>query len=167
MNKEIIISDTRLLLFRALEYGLGAGLMDDVFLNGLKKDGAELSYVFAKRYYGVIQQAYLRHASHCVLGIINIGLIEPSDNLPRNAAEFLLKNGLAGSFREGWSRVLKLVRHTRTAEKSNRKTEFEWEKDFADSFCAEPGRRWIGYDEYRYYMLRYCIKSRGKNKWIR
>ncbi len=162
MNKEIIVSDTRLLLFRALEYGLGTGNLDDGFLNGLKKEGAELSYVFAKRYYNVIQQACLRHASHCVLGITNIGLIELSDNLPGNAAELLLKNGMTGLFREGWTRVLRLVRLARSAEKPNRKTEFEWEKDFADSFCAEPGRRWIGYDEYRYYALRYRFQSRGK-----
>lgn len=71
--------------------------MDDTFLHKCKEEGSDMSYAFAKRYYNVIFEAYLRHASHCVLGIINIGLIESSNNQVVKAANFLLKSGLVAA----------------------------------------------------------------------
>lgn len=155
MTHEIIRSDTRLLLFRAMECGLQTKLMDDAFLDKFRKQGAQMAFIFAKRYYNVVYEAYLRHASHCVLGVINIGLIESSENQLDNAVGLLLKRGFVGVFREGWSRILNLVHFASAADISHQKTEFDWQKDFCESFSAEPGRKWIGYDEYRYYMLLY------------
>lgn len=161
MKNEIIKNDTRLLLFRALEYGIKTNLKDDTLLNRCKKEGADMSYVFAKRYYNVVFEANLRHASHCVLGIINIGLIELSRNQVVKAANLISERGLVGIFREGWSRILNLVQYAKSTDQFNQKTRYEWEKDFSDSFSAEPDKNWIGYDEYRYYMLLYRRKARG------
>jgi len=161
MKNEIIKSDTRLLLFRSLEYGIKANLMDDTFLYRYKKEGADMSYAFAKRYYNVVFEAYLRQASHCVLGIMNIGLIESSRNQIIKAADLILERGFVGIFREGWSRIVNLVQYAKSADELNQKTTYEWEKDFSDSFSAEPGKNWIGYDEYRYHMLLYRRKVRG------
>lgn len=161
MKNEIIKRDTRLLLFRSLEYGIKTNLMDDTFLHRCKMEGADMSYAFAKRYYNVVFEAYLRHASHCVLGIMNIGLIESSRNQIIKAADLILERGFVGIFREGWSRIINLVQYAKSADELNQKTTYEWEKDFSDSFSAEPGKNWIGYDEYRYHMLLYRREARG------
>lgn len=161
MNHEIIKRDTRLLLFRALEYGIKTNLMDNTILTICKKQGSDMSYAFAKRYYNVVFEAYLRHASHCVLGIMNIGLIESSNNQVDKAARILSEAGFVGIFREGWSRILNLIQFAKSADQFNQKTTYEWEKDFSDSFSAEPGKIWIGYDEYRYHMLLLRRKARG------
>ena len=160
MNRELIKKDTRLFLFQALEHGLKTGRMDDAFLGKCQKEGMEMSFVFAKRYYNLIYGACLRHASHCVLGIVNLGLIEASEGLLHDAVVLLLRNGFVGGFREGWSRILKLVQYAGAADTSHRKTAFEWEKDFAESLSAEPGKPWVGYDEYQYHMLLYCRVGR-------
>jgi hypothetical protein len=156
VTSEIIKSDTRLFLFRALEYGFAEKLMDDVFFDKLKREGAQMSFAFAKRYYNVIYEAYLRHASHCVLGIINIGLIESSKSRLDNATNHLIQKSYVGMFREGWTRILNLVQYAINLENISHKTAFEWEKDFAESFSAEPGREWIGYEEYLIKMQIYC-----------
>lgn len=161
MNNEIIQRDTRLLLFRVLEYGIKTNLMDDTFLFKCQKEGSDMSYAFAKRYYNVVFEAYLRHASHCVLGIMNIGLIESSRNQLIKAAHLLSERGFVGIFREGWTRVSTLIQYAKSADPFIQKTIYELEKDFSDSFSAEPGRNWIGYDEYRYHMLLYRRKAGG------
>lgn len=107
-----------------------------------------MSFVFAKRYYSVVYEAYLRQASHCVLGIMNIGLIESSGKQLDDAMGLLLQKGFVDIFREGWTRILDLVRYAGNAGIHGYKTKFEWEKNFAESFSAEPGRKWIGHDEY-------------------
>ncbi|NOX33310.1 MAG: hypothetical protein GXP56_06175 [Deltaproteobacteria bacterium] len=163
MTSGIIKSDSRLLLFRTLEYGFKKKLMDNAFLNGLKKQGSQMSFAFAKRYYNLVYEPYLRHASYCVLGVINIGLTVSSNNRLDNAIDLVLQKGYVGIFREGWTRILNLVHYARNAERLSHKTAFEWEKDFAESFSAEPGREWIGYDEYLVNMLMYCNSNRGKN----
>lgn len=155
MTLEILKRDNRLFLFQTVEYGLRAKLMEDVLLDEFRKDGVKMAFVFAKRYYSVVYEAYLRQASYCVLGIINLGLIESSDNRLENAVDLLLKKGFVGSFREGWSRISRLVRYVRACDPFHQKTAFEWEKDFSESVSAEPGRKWIGYDEFRYLMSLY------------
>ena len=61
MKSEIIKSDTRLLLFRALEYGIKAKVMDDAFLEKFKKEGSEMSFAFAKRYYNAFKAEVSKH----------------------------------------------------------------------------------------------------------
>ena len=161
MKGDIVKSDTRLLLFRALDYGLAAAWMDDGFVKKARQESVMMAFAFAKRYYSVVYEAHLRHASHCVLGIINLGLMTFCGNLPPEAADLLLKVGVVGAFREGWARILMLVNNRRAADPLSQHTAYEWEKDFADAICAEPGRKWIGYDEYRYLMGLYG-KEAGK-----
>lgn len=163
MTNKIIKSDTRLFLFQALEYGFKEKFIDNAFLENLKKEGVQMSFVFAKRYYNIVYEVYLRHASHCVLGVINIGLIESSNNRLDNAIDHLKKKSGVGIFREGWTRILNLVKNARKNESFRHKSEFEWERDFAESLSAEPGREWVGYDEYLNNMLIYCNNTRGEN----
>lgn len=164
MTKQIIKNDPRLFLFQVMEYGFNKKLINEVFLSNLKKQGMQMSFAFAKRYYSVVYEAYLRQASHCVLGIMNIGLIEASGKNMNDAAGFLLQKGYVGAFREGWTRVSDLARYARNSKKNTHKTKFEWERDFSESFSAELGREWIGYDEYQISRLIYCNARRGKNE---
>lgn len=163
MTKELIKGDCRLFLFQVMEFGFNAKLFDEAFLKKLKKEGRQMSFVFTKKYYSVVYEAYLRQASHCVLGIMNIGLIEASGKQLNDATGILLQKGYVGIFREGWTRILNLVQHASKADQYNSKTAFEWEKDFAELFSAEPGRNWIGYDEYLINMLMYYRNSSGEN----
>ncbi len=163
MTKQVIKSDSRLFLFQVMEYGFNENLINDAFLSKFHRDGAQMSFVFAKKYYSVVYEAYLRQASHCVLGIMNIGLIESSEKSLDSAIGLIIRKGYVGIFREGWTLILNLVQYARNAEKHSYKTKFEWEKDFAESLSAEPGREWVGYDEYLINMLMYCTNSRGNN----
>lgn len=164
--KDLIKINSRLFLFQVMEYGFNEKLIDDAFLYEFKKQGAQMSFAFAKRYYSVVYESYLKHASHCVLGIMNIGLLEIAGNQLNDAIMVLIQKGYIGLFREGWTRVLNLVQYARNAERISFKTEFEWEKDFSESFSAEPGREWIGYDEYLINMVMYYGSSRGKMEQI-
>lgn len=164
MTKQIITNDPRLFLFQVMEYGFDKKLFDEIFLNNFKKQGMQMSFAFAKRYYSVVYEAYLRQASHCVLGIMNIGLLEISEKNMNDATGFLLQKGYVGAFREGWTRVSDLASYASNSEKNTHKTEFEWERDFSESFSAEPGREWIGYDEYQINRLTYCNNRRGENE---
>lgn len=163
MTRDLIRVDSRLFLFQVLEYGINENLIDNAFLSKLKIEGAQMSYVFAKRYYNVVYEASLKQASHCVLGIMNISLIESSRKQLDAAIGHILQKGYVGVFREGWTRLSNLVRYTIEIERDSCKTVFEWEKDFAELFSAEPGRKWIGYDEYRANMLLYYSNSRRQN----
>ncbi|MCP4021669.1 MAG: hypothetical protein GY729_07495 [Desulfobacteraceae bacterium] len=163
MTTELIKKDSRLFLFQVLEYGFEQKRLDQAFLNQLKKQGAQMSFVFAKRYYNVIQEACLRQASHCVLGIINIGLIESSGHGLDNAIDQLLQKGYVSMFKQGWTRLLDLVQYAGNAQKYLQRTNFEWEKNFAESLSAEPGREWVGHDEYLIHMLLYCNQKRRNN----
>lgn len=163
MTKAIVKTEYSLFLFDVMKYGLNEKRIDKVFTGKLKKEGAQMSLAFARRYYNVVYEAYLKQASHCVLGIMNIGLIESSGKQLDKALDRLLQKGYVGIFREGWTRILRLVQYARNAERHTYKTAFEWEKDFAESLSAEPGREWIGHDEFLIHMLMYYNTSKGKN----
>ncbi len=159
MKKEIIKKDSRLFLFRIMENCRNKNLMDDGFMEKLKKEGTQMSFAFAKKYYNVVQKAYLRQASHCVLGIMNLGLIESAGKKPDVATNILLKKSYIGIFREGWTLIVDLVYHAENSKRGSFKTTFEWEKDFAESLSAHPGRKWVGYDEYQVNKLTYYSKE--------
>jgi len=164
MTKELIIVDSRLFLFQVMEYGLNKKLINDKVIDKFKNQGVQMSFAFAKRYYSVVYESYLRHASNCILGIVNLGLIETSGRQLNDATMILIQKGHVRLFREGWTRVLKLVKYAWNADRNTYKSEFEWEKDFAELFSAEPGREWIGYEEYMKNILIYSNKNRGENE---
>lgn len=127
------------------------------------KQAVEMSFVFARKYYTIVYDAHLNQASDCVLGIMNLGLIESSDNNRDKALKLLIQKGYFGAFRKGWQQVAKLAVHARTAEYEN-KTAFEWEKDFSEIFSAKPGKYWNGHNEYLAHMLFYSRKGKSKNE---
>jgi hypothetical protein len=150
MANDIVKKDLRLFLFRTLEYGINNQLIDKSILEALKNEGVELSLGYAKKYYKVIYEAYLRQASYCVLGIMNLGLIQTSGGNFDEAVHLIQRKGFVGMFRQGWTRVIRLAKLAGDSEEYSTKTEFEWEKDFSESFSAVPGKRWIGNSEYIY-----------------
>lgn len=156
MINEIIKADSRLFILQVLEYGFNEDIIDDTVIRRLKREGTQMSFVFAKRYYSVVYESYLRHASNCVLGITNIGLIELSATRLDIGIGLLIQKGYVELFREGWTRILDLVGCAINVERYSHKTAFEWEKDFAESLSAEPERKWFGYDEYLNYKSMYC-----------
>ena len=154
MVNDIVKKDSRLFLFQALEYGINNRLIDKIFLEKLKNEGIELSLGYAKKYYKLVYEAYLRQASYCVLGIINLGLIQTAGGNLDTAVNLIRTKGFVIIFRQGWTRVLRLVKLARDSEKFDLKTEFELEKDFSESFSAEPGKKWIGNGEYVYNLFK-------------
>ncbi len=154
MAKDIRKKDFRLFLFRSLEYGLNHNLIDETFLKKLQTEGTELSFGFAKRYYSVIYEAYLRQASHCVLGTINLGLTLLAAPSLDKAVYLLKTKSYVGVFREGWTRIIEIAELSKGVEESYTKTDFELEVDFAELFSAEPGKIWIGKGEYYYNLLK-------------
>lgn len=150
MANDIVTKDFRLFLFKTLEYGINNQLIDKLVLAKFKNEGVELSLGYAKKYYKVIYEAYLRQASYCVLGIMNFGLIQTSGGNFDEAVYLIKTEGFVGMFRQGWTRVIRLVKLARDSEEYSIKTEFEWEKDFSESLSAEPGKKWIGNSEYFY-----------------
>lgn len=162
MNKEPIITDQRLLYFRALARGLDSGLVDRATLNRFIEDGAEMAYVFARRYRTVVYSADLAQASDCVLGVINLGLVKASNDQPEAALKFLLGRGLIGAFRAGWSGLVALAGQIRAVDRSA--TVFQLESDLADSISARPGRRWVGYEEYLRLWAQYDCSEGNENE---
>ncbi len=154
MADKIIKKDFRLFLFKTLEYGINNQLIDKIFLEKLKTEGIELSLGYAKKYYKVIYEAYLRQASYCVLGIMNLGLVQTSGGSYDKAIHLIKTKGFISMFRQGWTRVINLVELAMDSGKNSAKTNFELEKDFSESFCAEPGKKWIGNGEYIYNLYK-------------
>jgi hypothetical protein len=113
------------------------------------KQAVQMSFVFARKYYTIVYDAHLNQASDCVLGIMNLGLIESSDNNRDKALKLLIQKGYFGAFRK--------------AEHEN-KTAFEWEKDFSEIFSAKSGKYWNGHNEYLAHMLFYSRKGKSKNE---
>ncbi len=163
MNFEIIKNHSKLFLFQIIEHGMKQNLIDEHFLIAMIKQAVEMSFVFARKYYTIVYDAHLNQASDCVLGIMNLGLIESSDNNRDKALKLLIQKGYFGAFRKGWQQVAKLAVHARTAEYEN-KTAFEWEKDFSEIFSAKPGKYWNGHNEYLAHMLFYSRKGKSKNE---
>lgn len=155
MTKAMIEKDMRLFLFQVLEYGLNRDIIDKRWITDLQNEGARMSFVFAKKYYSVVHEAHLRQASHCVLGIINIGLLETSGEQLEDAAYLIIKKGYTGIFRDGWTCLLNLVQYAENSQISEDKTTFELEREFAESLSAEPNREWIGHQEYLVNMVMY------------
>lgn len=155
MANDMVKKDLRLFLFKTLEYGINNRLIDKSILETLKSQGTELSLGYAKKYYKVIYEAYLRQASYCVLGIMNLGLVQTTGGNLHEAVHFIKGQGFVGMFRQGWTRVIRLATLAGDSEVYPTKTEFEWEKDFSESFSAEPGKKWIGNSEYIYNLAKY------------
>lgn len=159
MTKAVIQTDPRLFLFQVMEYGYNRKTISNSFLNRFHTEGAQMSFAFAKRYYNVLHEAYLRQSSHCVLGIMNLGLIESAGKNIDKAAGILRQKSYVGVFRQGWTLISNLVQDARAKDHNKFKTPFEWEKDFAETVSAEPGREWIGHQEYQVNVLMYYNES--------
>ena len=162
MNREPARTDQRLLYFRALAHGLDSGLVDRATLNRFIDDGAEMAYVFARRYRTVVYSADLAQASDCVLGVINLGLVKASADRPESALNFLLNRGLIGAFRAGWSGLAALARQIKAVDRAA--TVFQLESDLADAISVRPGRRWVGYEEYRRLWAQYDCSEGNENE---
>lgn len=148
MSSEIIKKDKRLFLFRAIEFGLAGGLIKPAAQKRLQKQGAALSFGFAKKYYRVVYEAYLRQASFCVLGVINLGLEAAAKGDLTQAAGLIANEGYVTLFRQGWSRILKLAHLIKMAEDREDRFQRILEKDLAEWLSAEPDRPWQGVAEF-------------------
>ena len=106
----IVLKNSRLLFFRALEEGVERKFFNEDFLSGVKKEGVELSFTLAERQYSVIHEAFLRQAVFNVLGIVNLGLAISAEESVDQAILFVKEKGLIGLFRQGWTHLFKLAR---------------------------------------------------------
>ena len=79
MTQKLIIRDDRLILMKAVEYGQQTGMFLDQDIELMKKQGADMSWRFAKKYYRITDETELRQACYQVLGIVNLGLAEASN----------------------------------------------------------------------------------------
>ncbi len=164
-SRSLVPGDDRLLVFRALDNGLSSGVIQAGFICREKAVLEGMSFVFARRYYTLVHETCLRQASQCVLGIVNLGLSERSGGRLSVAADLLTSRGSLGMFREGWTRVLKLVRAAGHAAPHRFKTDYELEREFAEDFTAVPGRPWCGRNHYAATMLKlYYMKTRSREE---
>ena len=148
MPNEIIKRDHCLFLFTALATGKQTGLLSEAHALALETEGAQMAFTFAKKYYRIVYEAYLRQASFCVLGIINLGLTAVAKNDPEAAARLIREKGAVGLFREGWTRVLKLLKLIRKTEGPELFDARRWERELAERLGAEPGKPWDGANEF-------------------
>lgn len=156
--------DDRLLLFQTLALGCETGQIRKPDLEKIEQFGADMSVVFAKKYYTVVETGHLIQASQCVLGILNLGLVQKIGKSQEKALQFLLKTGMLGTFQEGWTLISRLVEKAQKAEKDLFRTTFEWEKEMAESVSAAPGRNWHGDIEYCTKMLMYTGAGRRQSE---
>lgn len=147
-SKQITPKTKALFVFEALLYGLNSGLVEKSFIKTFRRDCAGMTFVLAKKYYNVVFEANLKQAAHCVLGVLNLGLLECSGGSLPEAAVILAKEGALKAFREGWTRIDALSCHEDIFEKQLHKSRFEREKDFAELFSACPGQIWTGHRDY-------------------
>ena len=160
MAGEITPTDSRLFLFRSLDYGVKSGLMASGAIKQLERDGAALSFGFAKKYYRVVYEAYLRQASFCVLGIINLGLEATAKGDMQKAAILVEREGVVTIFRHGWTRLLKLAQLIKRADGSDSRSQIELERDLAEWLSAEPDKPWNGVREFVTSVRKYGALAR-------
>ncbi len=156
----IVRKDTRLLLFQALERGSFEGS----FLQKMKKDGAGMTYEFAKKYYKVTFEVYLIQASYCVLGIINFGLHLLSDNDLDKAVMILQTRSLMEIFQAGWTKISDVAASnirkdnewsTKSGKNANKvrlpgeSKEIIWHREISERLLANPASNWDGLEEFR------------------
>ncbi|MCX6740302.1 MAG: hypothetical protein NTZ49_03680 [Candidatus Parcubacteria bacterium] len=141
----IVRHDSRLLLFQALGHTQFGGL----FFDQVKKEGAGMSYEFAKKYYTVTSEPYLTRATYCVLGICNLGLVLASKNQLDIALSLIQNKKLFDLFQLGWEKISQLVKMKNYCDQKELGDQtWNIEKELAERFSAEPGKNWIGLDEY-------------------
>ncbi|MCX6744099.1 MAG: hypothetical protein NTX82_01085 [Candidatus Parcubacteria bacterium] len=145
----IVRKDTRLLLFQALERGSFEGS----FLQKMKKDGAGMTYEFAKKYYKVTLEIHLIHASYCVLGIINFGLHLLSDSDPDKAVQILRTKSLMDIFQAGWIKISGLaeikIHEDNEWVTDDTKGAKDWHKEISERLLSDPQREWEGLEEFQ------------------
>jgi|GEM_PF-2588566 len=161
----IVLKNSRLLFFRALEEGVERKFFNEDFLSGVKKEGVELSFTLAERQYSVIHEAFLRQAVFNVLGIVNLGLAISAEESVDQAILFVKEKGLVGLFRQGWTHLFKLARDISLVD--DIKPE-EAEVDLAEDISAEPGKQWMGLEVYQRERQTYSAKvfAQQLNNWL-
>ena len=155
MTQALAIKDMRLLLFQALERGAFWG----PFLQEWKEDGVGMSLEFADKYYNLTSEVYLRQASYCVLGIINLGLVISSENNVDNAVKVLRQNDLLKVFQIGWDKISHLAS---LKQEIVSESLHQSEKDFSEIFAAQPDKKWIGWKEYKTNLRNYSSSAKTK-----
>ena len=101
--------DSRLLLFRALDFGLVTGRIKSSFFQGIKKEIAILSYEISKRYFRSNYKKDLELSVECCFGIIDVALEDSFGRNKEEALGFVIEKGIKHIFRQGWTSVHKIA----------------------------------------------------------
>ena len=153
---DLVVRDTsRLLLSRAIEYGLKNNVFDGSFVDELREQGAAMTVKIAGDFYNVNYEAYLRESADIVMGVCNLGAILWGGNDPQKVAMLLQQNSLVLFFRKGFTAIKELF--NKGQQDGGTSNYAEDIKNFTKEMMVIKGEEWSGYESY-------CTKKQSVDK---